>query len=100
MTPNSKRGHKFELSEDFIERLEGPHRKEAIPPENVVGRMHLSKKDVVVDLGAGIGYFAFPMAERAKEVTAVDIEQKMIDVLNQRLAERRVTNVKAIKAEV
>jgi len=95
-----RHGHRFELSEDFIERLEGGKRREAIPPEAVVRRMHLSREDTVADLGAGVGYFTFPIAGHVHDVVAVDIEPKMIEILNRRSDEKQVTNLRAIRAEV
>jgi ubiquinone/menaquinone biosynthesis C-methylase UbiE len=100
MARNGKHGHRFDASGDFVERLEGSERREAIPPEDVVNRMGVSKMDTVVDLGAGIGYFTFPMAKLVKTVIAVDIEPKMVEILKRRLVERGVSNVKAFKAEI
>lgn len=82
-----------------MERLEGEQRRQTIPPEGVVRRMHLSKQDTVVDLGAGIGYFAFPISKRVEAVVAVDIEPKMIEILNRRSKDRHVANLKAVRAE-
>lgn len=100
MTLERGHGHRFDASGDFVERLEGSERREAIPPEDVVNRMGVSKMDTVVDLGAGIGYFTFPMAKLVKTVIAVDIEPKMVEILKRRLVERGVSNVKAFKAEI
>jgi len=100
MTRKERHSHRFEPSGDFLQRLEGPQRKEAIPSEEIVKRMGISKKDIVVDLGAGIGYFTFPIAELAKTVIAVDIEPKMIEILELRAAERRLAKVKILRAEI
>jgi ubiquinone/menaquinone biosynthesis C-methylase UbiE len=86
-------GHRFEASGDWLERLDGRERRRAIPPEKIVNHLGLRRTDEVADLGAGIGFFAFPMAARAKRVLCVDIERKMLDVLSQRMRRRKVGNM-------
>lgn len=90
---------RFSASGDFVGRLEGPERREAIPKEDIMPKLGLSKRDLVVDLGAGIGYFTFPMAERASEVISVDIEPKMLSVLASRMKDMESGNVRLIQAE-
>ena len=91
--PTMPHGHKFEASGDWLERLEGKQRRAAIPPETIVKNLKLQRSDDVADLGAGIGFFAFPMAERAKNVLCVDIEKKMLDVIAERMRKKRITNM-------
>lgn len=92
--------HRFSASGDFVERLEGSERREAIPREDILPRFGLSKRDLVVDLGAGIGYFTFPMAERASEVISVDIEPRMLGILASRMNDLGAGNVRLVRAEV
>ncbi len=92
--------HRFSASGDFVERLEGPERREAIPREDILPRLGLSKQDLVIELGAGIGYFTFPMAERASEVVSVDIEPRMLGILASRMNGMGVGNVRLVRGEV
>lgn len=92
--------HRFEASGDFIERLEGPERRQKLPPLEIVARMEPLSDNRVLDLGAGIGYFSFPMAERAREVVSVDIEPKMLGVIGDRIRERDVSNISLVRAEI
>ena len=91
---------RFEASGDFVSRLEGPQRREAIPPEVVVSRMRLSEDDVVVDLGAGTGYFAFPIAGRVREVLALDIERKMLDTLRGKALATGIENLDLLRSDM
>lgn len=93
-------GRRFEPEGDFIERLEGKDRRDAIPAEAVVARTELARGVRVVDLGAGIGYFTFPMAELAAEVVSIDIEPKMLGVIAERMVERRVDNITLVRGDV
>ena len=102
MTKPSMKGtaRRFSASGDFAERLEGPERQRAIPKDGIMPKLGLSELDLVVDLGAGIGYFTFPMAERASEVISVDIEPKMLSVLAARMKDLGTGNVRLIQAEM
>ena len=97
---SSGKPHRFDSSGAYTERLEGERRRRSIPPEPVVERMQLTNDGVVLDLGAGIGYFSFPIAERAKEVIAVDIEPKMLSVLSQRIASSANSKIATIRGDI
>ena len=91
---------RFSASGDFIERLEGRERREAIPRDDIIPRLGLSRIDIVVDLGSGIGYFTFAMAETASEIVAIDIEPKMLEVLSSRIETNRTANVSPVRGEM
>lgn len=93
-------GHRFSAEGDFIERLEGSERRKSIPVEIVLPRLGLGRDDVVADLGAGIGYFTFPVAREVREVIAIDREPKMLEILSNRVRERDLDNVRVLRGEV
>ena len=43
----------------------------------------------VADIGAGTGYFAFPLAKKAAKVIAIDIDQRFLDYIEQRKRPRK-----------
>ena len=92
--------HKFHAEGDFVQRLEGPERRAAIPREEIIPRMGLRSTDTVVDLGAGIGYFSIPMAERANRVISIDMEPKMLEILASRIRANGIHGVEPLKAEI
>ncbi len=51
-------------------------------PELVIGKMGDLSDKVVADIGAGIGYFSFPLAFRAKKVIAIEIDTSKISFIN------------------
>ena len=95
-----RKPHKFEADGDFIEHLEGEERRKRIPLDEVLPRMDLWKTDVVVDLGSGTGYFAFPIAQFVKQVICIDIEDKMLHVVAERVSERSVDNMQVLKGDM
>jgi len=64
-----------------------------------IERLPLEADDVVADIGAGTGYFSFPVAERVPDgcVLAVDIQPEMLDIIERRRAELGVDNVEAVQ---
>jgi ubiquinone/menaquinone biosynthesis C-methylase UbiE len=78
--------------------LERPEREREERTDLLISRLPLETDDVVADVGAGTGYFSFPMAQRVPEgrVLAVDIQQEMLDIINQRRREGAPTNVETV----
>ena len=66
--------------------LERPEREREERTDLLIERLSLSPDDVVADIGAGTGYFSFPIARRVPEgkVLAVDIQQEMLDMIEAR----------------
>jgi len=93
-------GRRFSAEGDFFERLEGPERMAAIPRDEILPRMGLSRIQTVLDLGAGTGYFSIPIAEKVRKVVSVDLEPKMLGVLEQRILLAKIPNISMIRAEI
>ena len=79
--------------------LERPERDAEEATSQLVAQLPLEPDDVVADIGAGTGYFAFRMAQRVPEgkVFAVDIQQEMLDVMALRKERASIQNVTLIK---
>jgi ubiquinone/menaquinone biosynthesis C-methylase UbiE len=82
--------------------LERPEREIEERPDRVVDGMRLDPADVVVDLGAGSGYFTFRLARRVPDgrVLAVDIQPEMLERLARGAAERGLDNVEPVPGAV
>ena len=79
--------------------LERPEREEEEKPSVMVEALKLKPGDAVADIGAGTGYLSWRLAQKVGEkgvVYAVDIQQEMLDLLGQKMAERKVSNVKPV----
>src|SRR6266567_5187402 len=67
--------------------LERPEREDEERPSAVIDAMGLRGGDVVVDLGAGSGFYTFRMAQKvgtAGKVLAVDIQDEMLETIRRR----------------
>lgn len=57
---------------------------------------HISPKDRVLEIGAGIGTLTIPLAERAGKVFAVEQDRKIAEILIKRLKDVGIYNVEVI----
>lgn len=80
--------------------LERPERVAEEAPAKLIKALKLKPGMVVADVGAGSGYFSFPMAKLVApegKVLAVDIQPEMLAVIERRKKELKVSNVEPIK---
>ena len=70
----------FEQIEAYIQFLDREDRKIWQKPNEIVENMHLNGSERVLDLGAGSGYFSFPIASKltSGRLFAADVEPEMI----------------------
>ncbi len=53
-----------------------------------------------IDLGCGSGQLSIPLASHVKEVLAVDIAPKMVELLSEKLERQQIANVRALVGSV
>ncbi len=68
----------------------------------LIENLPLTDSSVVADIGAGTGYFVFPMAARVPrgKVLAVDIQPEMLELIEARKAADGIHNVEAVLGSV
>ncbi len=79
--------------------LERPAREREERTDLFIERLPVEPDVVVADIGAGTGYFSFPIAERVPDgrVLAVDIQPKMLAIIEQKRRGLGVGNVEAVR---
>jgi len=82
-------------AEEWIKTLESPARVAGLRIDDVIGRLLLKPGDVVADLGAGSGLFAFPMAKAVGpgRVYAVELDEGFLTHMRAKAQAERVTNI-------
>ncbi len=78
--------------------LERPEREREERTDLLIEALPLSEDSIVADIGAGTGYFSFRIAQRvpAGKVLAVDIQQEMLDIIEERKARGAPANVETV----
>jgi ubiquinone/menaquinone biosynthesis C-methylase UbiE len=92
--------HKFNPAN--IDRLDNPERKIILPSMDILLKLGLRPDDVMIDIGAGTGYFSIPASKivgNKGRVYAVDNSAEMIEVLKSRVAESGAKNITIIISE-
>jgi protein-L-isoaspartate O-methyltransferase len=80
--------------------LDRPERVKEEEPAKLIKALDEKPDMVVADIGAGSGYHTFllsPLVGEKGQVIAVDIEQRMLNLIEQRAKERKVANVRTVK---
>ncbi len=80
------------------EWLERPDRETEEFPDRVIQALELKPTDVVADIGAGTGYYSFRLSPHVSRglVFAVDIQQDMLDIINERKDIEGISNIETI----
>ncbi len=81
--------------------LERPERERQERTDLLIAGLSLSDDSVVADIGAGTGYFTFPVAQRVPrgKVISVDIQPEMLASIERRKALENVANVETVLGE-
>lgn len=64
----------------------------------IISELHLNKQDFLLEIGAGNGVLTEIIAEKAKEVIAIEIDKNLADFLKKKFFKKR--NVKIINSDV
>ncbi len=81
------------------EWLERPEREHEEMPILLVELLKLKEGDVVADIGVGTGYIARRISPKIGEpgtIYGVEIQQEMLDILAEKMAEEGITNIKGV----
>ena len=79
--------------------LERPEREREEMPNRLIEMLKLKAGDVVADIGVGTGYIARRISRKIGEtgiVYGVEIQQEMLDILAEKMAEEGITNIKGV----
>jgi ubiquinone/menaquinone biosynthesis C-methylase UbiE len=71
--------------------------------KTMLAALHLKPGDVVCDLGCGNGFYTLKLAKLVGDkgkVVAVDIQREMLELLKDRAAEEKITNIEPVLGTV
>lgn len=64
--------------------------------DQIINFGNIGKKDVVLEIGTGIGTLTIELAKKAKRVIAIEQDEKICEILTQRLKDEKIDNVDLI----
>ena len=91
------------MSADGAPWLTRPEREEEEQPDRALDEIKIVKGSAVADIGAGSGAITWRLAERVGptgKVYANDIQPRMLELLRQNMAQRKIVNVEPVLGTV
>jgi predicted methyltransferase len=91
------------MSADGAPWLTRPEREEEEQPDRALADIGIVKGSAVADIGAGSGAITWRLAERVGptgKVYANDIQPRMLELLRQNMAQRKIANVETVLGTV
>lgn len=64
--------------------------------DQIINFGEISEKDVVLEIGTGIGTLTIELAKRAEKVIAIEQDSRICEILSQRLEDEKIDNVELI----
>ena len=64
--------------------------------DQIIGFGNITKEDVILEIGTGIGTLTIELAKKAKKVIAIEQDKKICEILANRLKEEKIDNVELI----
>ncbi|NTW22295.1 ribosomal RNA small subunit methyltransferase A [Candidatus Falkowbacteria bacterium] len=84
--PAHSKGQNFLIEEDVYDK--------------VVEAAEINKNDTVLEVGPGLGFLTARLADRAKQVVAVEIDEKLADFLKMAMISQKISNVAIVNEDV
>ena len=64
--------------------------------DQIIDFANITKKDVILEIGAGIGTLTIELARKAQKVIAIEQDKKICEILSKRLEKEKIDNVELI----
>lgn len=86
IAPKKLFGQNFLISEGILDKI--------------VKSANLSKEDIVLEVGPGLGALTFKLAPLAKQIIAVEKDRNLVKILTERLVEEKNENVEIVEQDI
>lgn len=86
INPARSRGQNFLINEDIYEKI--------------LDEADLNKNDIVLEVGPGLGFLTERIARKVKKVIAVELDDKLADLLKTRLLTDKIDNVELVNKDI
>ncbi len=86
INPARSRGQNFLINEDVYEKI--------------LDEADLNKDDIVLEVGPGLGFLTERIARKVKKVIAVELDDKLAELLKTRLLTDKINNVELVNEDI
>lgn len=76
--------------------LEMEERKFWENPDKILGLVKIKPDFIAADLGCGSGFFTVPLAKKAKKVYAIDLQEEMLRIIEQKIRKQKIKNIEPL----
>jgi len=93
--------HMHETSfEELVKRFEGSERDKYQKPNEVIKFLGNVEGKTIIDIGAGTGYFSFPLAQAGARVIAADVDERFLAYIKKKKEKLGMTDKQVIPKKV
>jgi 16S rRNA (adenine1518-N6/adenine1519-N6)-dimethyltransferase len=68
--------------------------------DQIVASADLKKSDTVLEVGPGLGFLTEKLSRQAKQVIAVELDDRLAKALSERLEEQKIKNVEVVNEDI
>lgn len=65
-------------------------------PDKILGLVKIRPDLIAADLGCGSGFFTIPLAKKAKKVYAIDVQEEMLRIIEQKIKKQKIKNIEPL----
>ncbi|MFH1412800.1 MAG: rRNA adenine dimethyltransferase family protein, partial [bacterium] len=84
--PSRSKGQNFLINPDIYQQL--------------VKLAAVDKSDVILEVGPGLGFLTVELADKAKQVIAVELDDKLAKILKSQLSIQKYNNIRIVNADI
>ena len=103
MSHHTHEHHNLDNEENFkriVAALDSEKRKQQLSAEAIIGYLPELAGKTVFDGGDGTGFLTLPLAKQAEKVIAFDQSQKMLELIQERARNARLTNITSMSGDI
>lgn len=103
MSHHTHEHHNLDNEENFkriVAALDSEKRKQQLSAEAIIGYLPELAGKTVFDGWAGTGFLTLPLAKQAEKVIAFDQSQKMLELIQERARNARLTNITSMSGDI
>ncbi len=84
--PEKSKGQNFLINESIYDKI--------------VDSAEITKNDLILEVGPGLGFLTFKLAQKAKKVLTVEVDSKIAEVLDISLKAKSISNIKIFNQDI